>query len=237
MFGITLAAIVTAALILPGIIGLSVFFASVGTSEVRLSPPPLGAVASVAMAGGLAVAVHLLWAGLLSINAALPPLVPLPPADPYRLVLSDAARSRPVDLFTALAGLSGTMLLGALAGRLLALGRPGWRGRWLFGWLYPILEKAAPADTYINAYVLTRIEQGEDRLGYEGPVDNIVLDETRQIAGLTLRDATPFRMRLRRGRWTRLAAGIEPLPRIVLRGEELHNVVLLPVRDPQGGMI
>ena len=49
--GITIAAVLTAALLLPGILGLSIFYSSVGTSEVKVTPPPLGTVTSIAIAG------------------------------------------------------------------------------------------------------------------------------------------------------------------------------------------
>lgn len=229
--GITIAAVLTAALLLPGLIGLSLFYSSVGTPEVKVTPPPLGAVTSLAIVGILSVLAHAVWSLLLAINHVLPSLIALPPFDPYRLIfLPTGARASALDIFAGMAGLTLACLCGAVIGRVADAGAVPWRGRSLFGWLYPIIEKARPAENYINAYVVTKIENGTDTLGYEGTVENLVLDEQRQIVGVTLINVSTFYLRMNKDGVKRVNAK-SSLRHLVLRDSDYHNVALVVIRD------
>lgn len=229
--GITIAAVLTAALLLPGIVGLSIFYTSVGTTEVKVTPPPLGTVTSLAIVGIIAVLAHMIWGSALAINAGLDPCIGVPPFDPYHLLFSTTgARISTAQIAAGMAGLVCSCLVGGLIGRIGAVGNWKWRGRFLFGWLYPIMEKAAPAQNYINAYVVTKVEKNGDILGYEGTVENLVLDEQRQIIGVTLNNVATFYLRLNKAGVKRINAN-STLPHLVLRGEDYHNVALVVIRD------
>jgi hypothetical protein len=229
--GLTIAAVLTAALLLPGIIGLSIFYASVGTPEVKVTPPPLGTVTSLAIVGIFAIIAHAAWSGLIAINAILPACIPMPAWDPYRLIFQPSVSSASsVDIWAGMSGLAMTCVLGGVIGHLAAAGSFAWRGRFLFGWLYPIIEKAAPPENYINAYVVTKIENGSDTLGYEGTVENLVLDEQRQIVGVTLINVSTFYLRMNQKGIHRVNAKSN-LPHLVLRESDYHNVALVVIRD------
>lgn len=229
--GITIAAVLTAALLLPGIIGFSLFYSSVSTAEVKVTPPPLGTVTSLAVIGALSIIAHALWSGLLALNPLVPAVLPWPAWDPYRLIfLPSGSTATPADVWAAMAGLLATCGIGGLAGWLAARGNIRWRGEFLFGWLYPIIEKAAPTENYINAYVVTKIEHGTDMLGYEGTVENLVLNEQRQIVGLTLINVSSFYLRMTSERVRRVNAHSN-LRHLVLRDTDYHNVALVVIRD------
>lgn len=227
----TIAAVLTAALLLPGVIGLSIFYSNVGTSEVKVTPPPLGAVTSIAIAGMLSVISHVLWSALLALNEVLPHYIPTPAFDPYRLLFSpkDQLLSS-TEMFAGLIGLVCTCIVGGICGRIAAAGTWEWRSRYLFGWLYSIIEKAGPAENYINAYVVTKIENDSDTLGYEGTVENLVLDEQRQIVGVTLINVATFYLRMNKNDVRRINANSN-LPHLVLRASDYHNVALVVIRD------
>lgn len=229
--GITIAAVLTAALLLPGILGLSIFYSSVGTSEVKVTPPPLGAVTSIAIAGLISLIAHMMWSALLALNGVLPHCIPLPAFDPYSLLFAAAGQQAGgLEMFAGMAGLICACVVGGIVGRIAAAGTWEWRGRFLFGWLYPIIEKASPAENYINAYVVTKIENGSDTLGYEGTVENLVLDEQRQIVGVTLVNVATFYLRMNKDGVRRINAKSN-LPHLVLRASDYHNVALVVIRD------
>ena len=229
--GITIATVLTAALLLPGILGLSLFYSSVGTSEVKVTPPPLGAVTSIAIVGIIAIIAHMIWSALLALNGVLPNCLPLPPFDPYRLLFTAVGQQvSGSEMFAGMAGLICACVVGGFIGRIAAAGTWEWRGRFLFGWLYPIIEKASPAENYINAYVVTKIENGSDTLGYEGTVENLVLDEQRQIVGVTLINVATFYLRMNKNGVRRINAN-SSLRHLVLRASDYHNVALVVIRD------
>jgi len=229
--GITIAAVLTAALLLPGILGLSIFYSSVGTSEVKVTPPPLGTVTSIAIAGLVSLISHMAWSALLVLNGVLPHYIRLPAFDPYRLLFTATGQQvGGAEMFAGMAGLVCACAAGGIFGRIAAAGTWEWRGRFLFGWLYPIIEKASPAENYINAYVVTKIENGSDTLGYEGTVENLVLDEQRQIVGVTLINVATFYLRMNKDGIRRINAKSN-LPHLVLRASDYHNVALVVIRD------
>jgi hypothetical protein len=80
--GLTLIAILTAALLLPGILAAWAFFRAAQTNEVISSVPALSTPEGIALVGGFSVAVHFVYVVLLKLITSLSPRIPLPLADP-----------------------------------------------------------------------------------------------------------------------------------------------------------
>ena len=118
--GLTLIAILTAALLLPGIIAARAFYQASKTSEVAPSIPALSSTAGIALVGLFSGYVHFISVAALFASAASPPLVPLPLANPYRLFTTEVAGLDSLDaafsLFFGLAWLCATALLTGFAG-------------------------------------------------------------------------------------------------------------------------
>lgn len=77
---------------------------------------------------------------------------------------------------------------------------------------------------------MTKIENGSDTLGYEGTVENLVLDEQRQIVGVTLINVATFGPGMNKDGIRRINAKSN-LPHLVLRASDYHNVALVVIRD------
>ena len=154
--GLTLVAILTAALLLPGIIAARSFYLAGQTREVDVPVPPLSTPEGIALIGAFSIAVHTIYVVGLKSIAALPPLIPLPLANPYAL-FAEPHGLAPLDLAFAL--FAGLLLLSALAFVLgLVTGRFV-RRSYFYGPLAEVLESAEGDDKGILAYVVSKIEK------------------------------------------------------------------------------
>lgn len=222
--GLTLLAIFTAALLLPGIIAARAFYFAGQTREIEVPVPSLSTPNGISLVGGFSVLVHTLYVVGLKLVGLLPPVVPLPLADPYQPFLAPASATA---LDVAWSFLSGLFLLTALA---VAIGLVAGRAAikyldksLVYGPLADVIESAKGDDTFITAYVVTKIEQDDRFIGYQGTVDSLFRDEDRFPAKIVLKDAVPFYLKFGSDGPERKEAG-QVIDWIVLRADDWHNV-------------
>lgn len=223
--GLTLIAILTAALLLPGIVGARAFYGSAETNEMEVPTPPLSTSEGIALVGTMSVIVHLVYATGLRIVAAIPPRVSLPLADPYTYFAASPPSATGLDAAFAL--FSGLVFLCALAapiGRIagLAVLKRGDKSRF-YGPLSEIIQQAAGDDRFIVAYVISKIEKDDKLVGYQGTVVSLFRDEDRYPSKVILKDVAPFYLKLdddapRRHETT------ETIDILVLTSAEWHNI-------------
>ncbi len=195
--GLTLIAILTAALLLPGLIAARAFYFAAQTKEVEVPVPSLTASDGIALVGFFSVVVHLAYIIGLKAVAALPPILPAPLANPYLLFTTDPSLA-PLDAAYALfAGLTLLSLLAAavgfVAGRLAMLRK---ESGLFYGPLADVIRSATGDDTFITAYVVTKIARDDRLVGYQGTVASLFRDGDRYPIKVILRDVVPFYLHL-----------------------------------------
>lgn len=223
--GLTLVAIFTAALLLPGIIAARAFFFAGQTREVEVAVPSLSTPNGISLVGGFSVLVHWLYVAGLTGVAALPPFLPLPLADPYRPFITTSDGEPPLDLVWSF--LSGLLLLSALA---VAVGWLAGRAAiarldkaLVYGPLADVIDSASGDDKFITAYVVTKTGDANRLLGYQGTVDSLFRDDDRFPTKVVLREVAPFYLLLDPQGPTRVE-GDQQIDWIVLRAEDWHNI-------------
>lgn len=192
--GLTLIAILTGALLLPGIVAARAFYHASRTSEVEPAIPPLSSTDGVALVGVFSVVVHLIYVIALSVVNLLPAMVPLPLADPYRLLTGQAAATSGLataqSLFFGLLWLCITALpTGFLAGKLVMR----YFDRSIFyGALADVIDAGRGDHRFITAYVLSKVRHERRAIGYQGTVVSIARDADRLPAKIVLKEAAIF---------------------------------------------
>ena len=218
--GLTLVAILTAALLLPGIIAARSFYLAGQTREVDVPVPPLSTPEGIALIGAFSIAVHTIYVVGLKSIAALPPLIPLPLANPYAL-FAEPHGLAPLDLAFAL--FAGLLLLSALAFVLgLVTGRFV-RRSYFYGPLAEVLESAEGDDKGILAYVVSKIEKDGMLVGYQGTVDALFRDADRFPTKVVLKEVVAFYLELGEAGPRRIESE-QLIDWIVLRAEDWHNI-------------
>lgn len=191
--GATLIAILTAALVLPGILAARAFYQAGRIVEVEPSVPSLSSSEGLAMVGAFSLAVHLLYALALTLVADLPDVTGLPLANPYRFFAGDRyAAGQPDDVLAIFLGLTllcfAAFAVGQIAGQVMMR-----LDRVIFYGPMTELVAAGQGDSrYIAAYVLTTIEHGEGLLAYQGTVTNLVRDGDQFPVKVMLKNASTF---------------------------------------------
>jgi hypothetical protein len=222
--GLTLLAIFTAALLLPGIIAARAFYFAGQTREVEVAVPSLSTPNGISLVGGFSIIVHALYVLGLRIVSTLPEWTSLPLADPYRPF---AAPVTGPSLDIASAFLSGLCLLSVLAALLGFLG-----GKiaircldkaLVYGPLADVIESANGDDKFITAYVVTKISVGDRFVGYQGTVDSLFRDDDRFPTKIVLKDVVPFYLTFGKDGPRREEAD-QIIDWIVLRADDWHNV-------------
>lgn len=228
--GISLALISALFALLPGILCLAVFYGESGTAEVKITPPPLRSTTAVAFTGLFALISHLIWASVLWLNGQIadkiPGLFPIAPLDPYLILRADAPITDQ-ELMMGLFGALAVCLVGMWMGDLIAKAETpaDRRNEWLYGWLAPIVKRAAPENAFINGFALTTNQNGSDLLGYEGTVTNLILDQDKNIIGATLEGVETFYLRMNKTGTRRVKGGSE-ISTLVLRKDDFQNIAL-----------
>lgn len=225
MVGPTFVALLTAALLLPGIVAVQFFYRAGRTHEVDPVLPPLNSAQGIGAVGIGSILVHLVYATALWINAGIKPLVHLPVANPYAFLsgeaggLSQAANA--VALFAGLVFLcvlasAGGALAGWLIPRKMAAGI-------FYGPLANTIEAGRGDEATIIGYVLGRIDADGRQIGYQGIVRTLGRDADRFPTRVVLEDATIFYLTFRpSGPERREMPG--PIPSIVLSASDWHNI-------------
>ncbi len=192
--GLTLIAVLTAALLLPGIIAARSFYNAGQTSEVEPALPPLSSVDGIALIGLFSVVLHLLYAVGLKVALMIPTpdfLAWVPLADPYAPM-----GARHADLNAALSvllGLAGLCVLALPIGNLTGQLMMRLDDKTIFyGSMAEILAKTGSDQDFVVAYVLTKIEHDGRLVGYEGTVVSLLRNADRFPAKVILKDASIF---------------------------------------------
>ncbi len=225
--GLTLVAILTGALLLPGLIAVYFFYRTGRTKEADPVIPSLGSPLGLAQIGSFAVAVHFVYALILWIVSRMPSRIDLPLADPYRVLdPSGAALTTSEDRLALFSGLGFLLVTAAALGHILGELFRIRANRTIFhGPLNAVLDKADGPDAFITAYVLTKIEHAGMVLGYEGTVTALTRDAELLPARVVLKDARPFRIDIAKGGSKREEDG-PVMDCIVINSTDWHNIAL-----------
>ena len=185
---------VTAALLLPGIIAARCFYQASRTDELEPSIPPLSSTDGIALIGLFSVVVHLCFVAGLVWVASLEPRLPLPLADPYHVFtpagLKLQGRDEVFGFLLGLAWLCGlAMPLGYAGGAMLM--RLGDRSIF-YGALTDVVTAGRDDGRFIAAYVVTKLRHERRAIGYQGTVASMVRDGDRFPTKLLLKEASIF---------------------------------------------
>lgn len=222
--GLTLLAIFSAALLLPGIIAARAFYFAGQTREVEVPVPSLSTPNGISLVGGFSVFIHATYVAALFLVSRLPVLVPLPLADPYKALI-DPTHTPALDL--AWSFLSGLLLLSAMA---VAVGLlSGWIAlkcldkSLVYGPLADVIISAKGDDKFITAYVISKISEGNRLIGYQGTVESLFRDEDRFPSKVVLKDVVPFYLTMSEDGPKRSEAE-QWIDWLVLRADDWHNI-------------
>lgn len=222
--GLTLIAILTAALLLPGIIAARFFYLAAETKEVEAPVPSLSSPEGIALVGGFSVLVHFVYILGLLANGLLPPCIPLPAPNPYGLFAPDPkvqTLDAAYQLFSGLLLLCmAAAIVGYLVGAALMLRRDK---SFFYGPLTEVLEKGAGDDAFITAYVISKIQKDERFVGYQGAIVSLFRDADRFPTKVVLKDVVPFYLCLDDDRPKRVE-GNQIIDWLVLTADEWHNI-------------
>lgn len=192
--GLTLIAILTAALLLPGIVAVRAFYHASKTSEVEPSIPALSSIDGIALVGLFSVIVHFIYATALIVAVSIPPRTSVPLANPYQLFSVEAAHLSGLDaafsLFFGLVMLCLTALMaGYVGGRLIMR----WGDKSVFyGALADIIASGEGDQSFITAYVLTKVRYEARSIGYQGTVVSLIRDADRFPAKILMKNVSVF---------------------------------------------
>lgn len=222
--GLTLLAIFTAALLLPGIIAARAFFFAGQTREVEVPVPALSSANGISLVGIFSVTVHLIYVVILQLVTCIPAWTSLPLANPYRAFLVEPGISALELAWSFWSGLLWLCCLAAVAG----FGA----GRWallnldksqIYGPLADVIESAKGDDKFIIAYVITKMIHDDRFVGYQGTVESLFRDEDRFPTKIVLKDVVPFYLKVGEDGPERTEAD-QWIDWLVLRAEDWHNI-------------
>lgn len=232
--GLTLIAILTAALLLPGILSAWFFFRAASTSEIEAPVPSLSTPEGIALVGAFSVIVHFVYSLILQIVSMLPS-TQLPLANPYALFAMHPdghPLQAAYELFSGLLCLCATaILIGNVTGRLMMRRADK---SFFYGPLSDLLTSGHGDDAFITAYVISRIEEGRRVLGYQGVIVSLFRDVDRFPSKVVLRDAVPFYIELEEER-PRRVEGTQIIDWLVLTADEWHNIAFRVYRLEDSG--
>jgi hypothetical protein len=191
--GLTLIAILTAALLLPGLVATRAFFWAAQTKEFDAPLPTLASSEGISLVGIMSVIVHFLYSALLRIVIKLPHWTSLPLADPYILLAEPTTAIGSTTVLALFSGLVCVCILafavGWIIGSLLLLREDK---SFFYGPLSEVIEKSRGDQNFITAYVLSNVDAGDRSIGYEGTLLTLVRDTDRFPAKIVLKDASIF---------------------------------------------
>lgn len=222
--GLTLIALLTAAMLLPGIVATHQFYAAAESAEAEVWVPPLTKASGIALVGGFSVGVHLLFIVILAVTAQWPPLTPLLLADPYRFIGHLPSNFNYLHALQLLGGLSILILTAIPVGRLTAAamlekGDPAT----FYGPMTEIIALSKGDDTFVTAFVISKISHEKKVLGYQGVIASMIPDENRMPAKLVMRNVRSFYLRLSKSGPVRVETG-QDLDWLTLNCDEWSNI-------------
>ncbi|MES1200319.1 MAG: hypothetical protein ABUS57_02580 [Pseudomonadota bacterium] len=95
----------------------------------------------------------------------------------------------------------------------------------LYGWLTGVVEQSAQKDRYVTAFVVTKIQDGDAVVGYEGLLENLEVNSDKEVTAVTLLYATGFLLKIWQYGITRqVSQRRQPIPRIYLDRANISNI-------------
>ena len=223
--GLTLIAIFTAALLLPGIVAARSFYWAAQTREVDVVTPSLSSSDGIALVGCFSVAVHFFYVAVLMAISKAPSCLPFPLANPYALFAQES--SGVATLQSTYAFISGlaflcliAVVVGYLAGRVILLREDK---SLFYGPLTDIIHSAQGDDTFIVAYIISKIAHDSRLLGYQGTVVSLFRDDDRYPSKVILKDVAPFYLEIGDEQPTRRELK-ESIDWLTLAADDWHNI-------------
>lgn len=222
--GLTLIAILTAALLLPGIIAAHAFYSAAKTNEVEGAVPALSSAEGIALVGGFSMGVHFLYVMGLKLVASWPPIFPLPLADPYKLFAPDPAVATSDAAYALFSGLVGLSIVAVALGKAV-----GWilmrrKDKSVFyGPLSDLIESGRGDDTVIVAYVISKLGDDKRLIGYRGPVASLFRDADRFPSKVVLKEAALFYLHIEDDGIRREEKG-QLIDWLVVTSADWHNI-------------
>lgn len=226
--GVTLIAILTAALLLPGIVAARTFYRAGQTNEIEPTASPLSSTDGIALVGVFSIVVHFLYVVGLKIALTIPTVPPFsafPTANPYALFRAEGPIVSTVDqalsLLSALVLLCITALLvGSVFGRMMM--RRDDKSVFYGPMAEPLATTGSDAD-FVMAYVLAKLEMGGRTVGYQGTVVSLVRDDDRFPAKVVLKNVSVFYLTVTHGQIIRREMR-ESIDWIALARDDWHNI-------------
>lgn len=227
--GLTLVAILMAALLLPWVVAAHAFYAAARTAEVDVAVPSLSTPLGIVQTGLFSVAVHAGFSlGLLFVGR-LPDLTGLPLANPYLLLAPDSPALANLD---AIAGLFGGLVLLCLVAQLLgvtagAITMRFGRGDVFYGPLTNVIALARRDDaSFIAAEILTKIVEENHVLGYRGTVISLSRENDGFPSKILLSDVSIFYLPIGSTRANVILDGgaIDTIDSLALSAADWHNI-------------
>ena len=222
-------------LLAPGFALVAGIYSGGFKTRLETSPPPPNSIITLALVTGGALLGHLTWTALYGLGELVAAAAhlgwTLPHPNPYLAALklaTDDDRAKNLGLLWTLANLSALTVLSFVATRLLI----GWQlqshgvvRNALYGWM----AEATAVEGAIG-YVVTNLELDGAAIGYEGVLDYVTLDSSKQIVSLILTDCELFTLVAKGGIVHRVANSRQkPLENIVLSRDAIRNMAFTPI--------
>lgn len=149
----------------------------------------------------------------------------------YRTLLRGSAAAREVSDLAIELWLLFIFLIAALTGTIaFNLSRRDFVTRRLdpisFGWLTPAVQAVKRGDSFVVAYVLTKTSHEGASVAYEGPVQQLTLDDNQAIRTIVLNDVDRFLVKITKSGIRRLDSGSTPISQLQITSDEIVNVAL-----------
>ena len=101
-----------------------------------------------------------------------------------------------------------------------------------FGWLNPAVQAVKKGDSFVVAYVLTKMSHEGLTVAYEGTVQQLALDEDQSIKLVILNDVDRFLVRISDRGLDRVDSSATLITQLQITAAEISNVALEVVRAP-----
>ena len=102
-----------------------------------------------------------------------------------------------------------------------------------FGWLAPAVRAVKMGNSFVTAYVVTKMSHGELSVAYEGVVQQLALDDDQSIKLVVLNDVDRFLVRITDGGLERINSSANPITQLQITASEIANVALEVVQAPE----
>lgn len=101
-----------------------------------------------------------------------------------------------------------------------------------FGWLAPAVRAVKKGNSFVTAYVVTKMTHEEFTVAYEGVVQQLALDEDQSIKLVVLNEVDRFLVRITDGGLERINSSANPITQLQVTASEIANVALEVVQAP-----